>query len=70
MTAHAAVAIVPVASLVPAGQSCSGTPSLLSFLSWTLDGFDFTIVSFLLADLQTSFGVSKAAVGAIGTVTL
>jgi MFS transporter, SHS family, sialic acid transporter len=28
---------------------------LASFLSWTLDGFDFTIVSFLLADLQTSF---------------
>ena len=43
---------------------------LASFLSWTLDGFDFTIVSFLLADLQTSFSVSKAAVGAIGTVTL
>src|SRR4051812_35678934 len=43
---------------------------LASFLGWTLDGFDFTIVSFLLADLQRDFSVSKAAVGAIGTVTL
>ncbi|PYS33810.1 MAG: hypothetical protein DMF75_08300, partial [Acidobacteria bacterium] len=41
-----------------------------AFLAWTVDAFDFTIVSFLLADLQTSFGVSKAWVGAIGTVTL
>jgi SHS family lactate transporter-like MFS transporter len=41
-----------------------------SFLGWTLDGFDFTIVSFLLADLQTHFSVSKALVGSIGSVTL
>src|SRR6185436_3158520 len=43
---------------------------LASFLGWTRDGFDFTIVSFLLADLQTHFSVSKAMVGTIGTVTL
>jgi SHS family lactate transporter-like MFS transporter len=43
---------------------------IASFLGWTLDGFDFTIVSFLLADLQTHFSVSKALVGSIGTITL
>ena len=43
---------------------------LASFLAWTLDAFDFTIVSFLLVDLQGSFSVSKAAVGAVGTATL
>jgi SHS family lactate transporter-like MFS transporter len=41
-----------------------------SFLSWTLDAFDFTIVSFVLVDLQSSFNVSKALVGTVITVTL
>ena len=31
-----------------------------SFLGWTLDGFDFTIISFLVADIQHSFTISKA----------
>jgi SHS family lactate transporter-like MFS transporter len=43
---------------------------LASFLSWTLDAFDFTIASFVLVDLQSSFNVSKALVGTVGTVTL
>ncbi len=41
-----------------------------TFLGWVLDGFDFTIVSFLLVDIQHSFTVSKALAGALGTVTL
>ena len=41
-----------------------------AFLGWVLDGFDFNILLFLLADIQRSFGVSKAAIGALGTVTL
>jgi SHS family lactate transporter-like MFS transporter len=43
---------------------------LATFLGWTLDGFDFTILSFLVADIQHSFTVSKALAGALGTVTL
>jgi SHS family lactate transporter-like MFS transporter len=43
---------------------------LATFLGWTLDGFDFTILSFLVADIQQSFTVSKALAGALGTVTL
>jgi SHS family lactate transporter-like MFS transporter len=43
---------------------------LATFLAWTLDGFDFTILSFLIADIQQSFTVSKALAGALGTVTL
>jgi SHS family lactate transporter-like MFS transporter len=41
-----------------------------AFLGWTLDAFDFTIVSFLLADIQNSFEVNKALLGAIGSATL
>src|SRR6266700_1486042 len=40
------------------------------YLGWVLDGFDFTILTFLLVDIQRSFTVDKAAVGAIGTITL
>jgi SHS family lactate transporter-like MFS transporter len=43
---------------------------LATFLGWTLDGFDFTILSFLVADIQHSFTISKALAGALGTVTL
>jgi len=43
---------------------------LATFLGWTLDGFDFTILSFLLADIQQSFTVSKALAGGLGTITL
>ncbi len=41
-----------------------------AFLGWTLDAFDFTIVSFLLVDIQNSFSVSKTLLGTIGSVTL
>ena len=41
-----------------------------AFLGWALDGFDFSILSFLLIDLEHSFTVDKALAGALGTVTL
>jgi len=41
-----------------------------TFLGWVLDGFDFTILTFLLVDIQRSFEVSKALLGALGTITL
>ncbi len=41
-----------------------------AYLGWLLDGFDFTIITFLLADIQQSFTVSSALAGALGTVTL
>jgi putative sialic acid transporter len=41
-----------------------------SYLAWVLDGFDFTILSFLLIDIQQSFTVDKALAGALGTATL
>lgn len=41
-----------------------------AFLGWMLDGFDFTILTFLLADIQRSFTVNNAWLGALGTVTL
>ncbi len=41
-----------------------------SYLGWVLDGFDFTILTFLLVDIQRSFTVSKALAGGLGTITL
>ena len=41
-----------------------------AFLGWVLDGFDFTILTFLLVDIQRSFTVDKALAGALGTITL
>ena len=35
-----------------------------------LDGFDFTILTFLLVDIERSFTVNSALAGALGTVTL
>jgi len=41
-----------------------------AFLGWLLDGFDFSILTFLLIDVQRSFTVDRALAGALGTVTL
>jgi SHS family lactate transporter-like MFS transporter len=43
---------------------------IATFLGWVLDGFDATILTFLVADIQHSFTVTKAAVGALGSVML
>jgi SHS family lactate transporter-like MFS transporter len=41
-----------------------------AFLGWAMDGFDFSILTFLLIDIQRSFTVDRALAGALGTVTL
>ena len=41
-----------------------------AFFGWMLDGFDFTILTFVLSDIQRSFTVDNALAGALGTVTL
>jgi SHS family lactate transporter-like MFS transporter len=41
-----------------------------AFFGWMLDGFDFTILTFVLADIQRQFSVNVALAGALGTVTL
>jgi MFS family permease len=41
-----------------------------AFFGWMLDGFDFTILTFVLADIQRSFAIDNALAGALGTVTL
>src|SRR5438552_795077 len=43
---------------------------LAAFLGWMLDGFDFTILTFVLLDIQRSFTVDSTLAGALGTVTL
>jgi len=41
-----------------------------AFLGWMLDGFDYTILTFVLVDIQRSFTVDNTLAGALGTVTL
>ncbi len=43
---------------------------LAAYLGWTLDGFDFTILTFLLVEIQQTFTVNAALAGALGTATL
>ena len=40
-----------------------------AFLGWMLDGFDYTILLLLLGDIQQTFSVNNALLGALGTVT-
>src|SRR2546428_12635055 len=41
-----------------------------SFLAWALDGFDATVLTFVLIDIQRSFSVDHALAGALGTIQL
>jgi SHS family lactate transporter-like MFS transporter len=43
---------------------------LATFLGWMLDGFDFVILTFLLADIGRTFNVDKTLLGALGSITL
>jgi len=77
MTPKAAAAPSPSESVRPAGGAWYTQVTidqwkafLATFLGWVLDGFDYTILSFLLVDIQRTFTVDKAAFGALATVTL
>ena len=41
-----------------------------TFLGWMFDGFDFTVLTFILIDIQHTFAVDAVLAGALGTVTL
>jgi SHS family lactate transporter-like MFS transporter len=43
---------------------------LAAYLGWLLDGFDFTILTFLLVDIQRSFTMNNALAGALLSVSL
>ena len=43
---------------------------LTTFAAWVIDAFDFTILTFVLVNIQQSFSVNSALAGALGTVTL
>ena len=43
---------------------------LTTFFAWLIDAFDFTILTFVLVNIQQSFSVNAALAGALGTVTL
>src|SRR3954469_11815162 len=41
-----------------------------AYMGWVLDGFDFTIITFLLVDIRHSFTVDAALAGLLDTITL
>src|SRR5919198_6369298 len=41
-----------------------------AYSGWVLDGFDYTILTFLLADVQRSFAVNAMLAGLLGQITL
>jgi SHS family lactate transporter-like MFS transporter len=41
-----------------------------AFAGWMLDGYDFTIVTLVLVDIQRDLSIGAAAAGALGTITL
>lgn len=43
---------------------------LATFAAWVLDAFDFTILTFVLINIQQSFSINNALAGLLGTVTL
>src|SRR4029078_12814383 len=40
-----------------------------AFFGWMLDGFDYTILTFVLVDIQKSFTIDNTLAGALVTVT-
>lgn len=40
------------------------------FLGWMLDGYDFTVMTLVILDIQRDLGSGAAAIGALGTITL
>lgn len=69
MSSQTAVASPPVPWFRQVGRD-QWRAFLATFLGWLLDGFDFTILTFVLIDIQHSFTVDRALAGALGTVTL
>ena len=43
---------------------------LATFLGWMFDGFDFTVLTFILIDIQKTFAIDAVLAGLLGTVTL
>lgn len=74
-----AVSSLPDSPAAPVASSASSFRQLTgeqrkafaaTFFAWVLDAFDFTILTFVLVDIQNSFSVNKALAGLLGTVTL
>jgi SHS family lactate transporter-like MFS transporter len=73
MTEHARIATATPTRSGPWYSQVDGTQwraFWATFLGWVLDGFDFTILTFILIDIQNSFTVDAALAGLLGTVTL
>lgn len=65
--------VAPAASFGASYRQLTGVQRkafLATFFAWVLDAFDFTILTFVLIDIQNSFSVNRALAGLLGTVTL
>ena len=60
----------PANSSQPAGAADQGAALLACYLGWTLDAFDFFLVSFCLTDIGREFHQSDAAIALSITLTL
>jgi SHS family lactate transporter-like MFS transporter len=67
--------------MAPPGATNSGTAAasasgdrwrafVAAFAGWMLDGYDFTILTLVLIDIQRDLSINAAAAGALGTATL
>jgi MFS family permease len=43
---------------------------IAAFLGWMLDGYDYTLLTLVVIDIEREFHLTHAAAGALGTVTL
>ncbi len=62
--------MLPLVTDVRALSSEQRRAFLAAFFGWMLDGFDYTILTFVLIDIQRSFTIDNTLAGALGTVTL
>src|SRR6476620_7019556 len=66
----ATVPAVPAAKLTPAERANQRNAVLAGFLGWTLDAFDFFILTLVIDDIAKSFGRSRPDIAFALTVTL
>src|SRR5579864_7829321 len=66
----AKVPTTPSATLTPAERTNQRNAVLAGFLGWTLDAFDFFVLTLVLDDVARSFGRSRPEIALAITLTL
>src|SRR6266511_3269746 len=61
---------VPAVTQTPAERANQRNAVLAGFLGWTLDAFDFFILTLIVDDIATAFGKSRPEIALAITMTL